>query len=344
GGGSVQAGSAITDARGEYQIQRLLPGQYIVAAICRALHLTLPPNASVPSATTLPLAATGDPTLIVDAGRRSVLAITGPIRQPANAREQAQPYVYVTTYYGGGTDVWQVPPVEVTAGQQLPNIDVKLALKPSSRISGTVVGPRGAVAEALIRLLPNDLDPSEVDVTSGAVVASVSGVDGSFELPPVPRGNYLLDVYRPRPTAPSLQPLATGAPQLSPGMSGSRDPEGYWSRMSLAVTERDVANLLVTVRAGARIAGQTAFQRVPIAGDAGQSFHLVLEHNDDPPVVSPAIRLDRAGQFDITGVRPGWYVLTAAGLPAGWEISSALLGERDITGPPFEVGGNESGP
>src|SRR4029079_4428100 len=128
------------------------------------------------------------------------------------------------------------------------------------------------------------------------------------------------------------------------GSSGSRDPEGYWSRMSLAGTERDVAKQLLTPcggppstgantvhsGAGARIAGQTAFQRVPMAGDAGQSFHLVLEHNDDPPVMSPAIRLDRAGQFDITGVRPGWYVLTAAGLPAGWEISSALLGERDI--------------
>jgi hypothetical protein len=343
-GGPAEIGVGITDARGEYQIQHLLPGKYVIAAICRSLHLSLPPNATVPSATTWPLGGTGDPTLIVDAGRRSVLAVTGPVRTPATAGEQVQPYVYVSTYYGGGTDLWQVAPIEVTVGQVLPNIDIKLALKPSSRIGGTVVGPKGAVPEALIRLISTDIDPSEVDVSTSSVVAAVSGVDGSFRMPPVPRGNYLLDVYRPRPSAPAVRPQSSGVAQLSPAMTNARDPEGYWTRTSIIVTERDVPNMIINVRSGARIAGQTSFTKVPSAGDTGQSFHLMLEHNDDPPVLSPAIRLDRAGQFEITGVRPGWYVLSAIGLPAGWEVSSALLGGRDITGRPFEIGGNETGP
>jgi hypothetical protein len=176
------------------------------------------------------------------------------------------------------------------------------------------------------------------------IVAAVSGFDGTYALPPVPRGNYLLDVYRARP-APSLQVPASGVPRLADSRTSTRDPEGYWSRMSIAVTDRDLPDYLITMRSGLTIGGQTVLQRGPAPPNAGpgESLRLVLEHGSDPAVVSAPIRTDRAGPFEIAGIRPGWYVLSATGLPAGWEISSAVLGGRDITGRPFELGANEAG-
>jgi len=340
-----EGGRAVTDARGEYRIQRLVPGSYAVGAICHAINVPIPANAPMPDlGVTSPGTGTADPTLIVDTARRRVLAVTGPIRRPRDERERAQGFVYVTTFYGGATDLWQAAPLDVKAGQQLSDIDVKLGIKPSVRMTGSVVGPRGPVAEAMIRLLPTDLDPAEVDMSTPDVVAAVSGVDGTFALPPVPRGNYFLDVYRARP-APSLHMPGSGVPRLSDARTSSRDTEGYWSRMSLTVTDRDMPEFLITMRAGLTIAGQTVFQRIPAPADAGsgEPVRLVLEHGTDPPVTSAAIRTDRAGAFEITGIRPGWYVLSATGLPAGWEISSAILGGRDITGRPFELGSHEAG-
>jgi hypothetical protein len=340
-------GGAVTDARGEYRIQRLVPGTYVVAAGCRSMNIAIPANMALPASTLgspASGAASGEPTVTVDAAHRSVLAVTGPVRQPRDARERAHPPVYVTSYYGGATDLWQATGLDVALGQQLASIDVKLVLKPSVRITGAVVGPKGPVAHAMIRLLPTDLDATEIDTTTTDVASAISGDDGSFTLPLVPVGNYLLDAYRPRP-APSIGLEASGVAHLSDAPVTARDPEGYWSRMSLIVNGRDIPDLRVTMRAGVKISGETTFQR-PAGSTDGRPvppFRVALQHGDDSPVASAGIRADRPGPFDITGARPGWYVLEAVGLPAGWEISSAVLGGRDVTGTPFEVGTTDLG-
>src|SRR5262249_26526305 len=150
--------------------------------------------------------------------------------------------------------------------------------------------------------------------------------------------NYLLDAFRPQP-APSFPVDVSGVPRLAVLSNSLRDREGYWARTSLSVADVDIPNLTVTMRAGVRIGGETVFQRPP-AAEAGP-FLLVLHPANDPPVTSAGIRTDRAGAFEIRGVPPGSYVLEAVGLPDGWEISSATLGGRDITGTPFDIGSSD---
>jgi hypothetical protein len=345
GAPSAFGGSAVTDARGEYHIQRLPPGTYVVAASCRSINVAIPASMTLPpAAVSTPAPGSGEPTVIVDAVHRSLLAVTGPVRQVRDARERARPVTYVTSYYGGATDRWQATGLDVALGHQLTSIDFAVILKPSVRVAGAVVGPKGPVRQAMVRLLPTDLDPLEIDTTTPDVVAAITGDDGSFTLPSVPLGNYLLDAYRPMPP-PSIGVQPSGVPRLSDSPVTSTDPEGYWSRMSIAVTGRDISDLLVTMRAGVKISGETTLQR-PAASADGKPippFRVALEHAGDPPVASSGIRLDRPGPFEIAGVRPGWYLLEAVGLPPGWEVSSAVLGGRDITGTPFEIGTNDPG-
>jgi hypothetical protein len=331
--------TGVTDARGDFRIQRLAPGSYAVGVGSRVLYTAIPPGITLPaSAVTPPATGSGDPTLIVDATRRLLISVEGPVRQPRDPREFTNPFVYVMSYYGGATNLWQATPVVVTAGQQVASINLPLALRTSVRVAGTVMGPRGPVAQALVRLLPTDFDPDEIDMDTASVAAAITGDDGKFTLPPVAAGNYLIDAFRPRP-APTVSISSSGVPRLTESESPSRDPEGYWARTSVSVTNLDIPNMVLTMRAGARLSGEMVFQKPPSAG--AQPFKLLLHNAGDPPVMSADIRLDRVGSFAISGIKPGSYVLDAAGLPPGWEITSAVLNGREITGMPFDIGGTD---
>ena len=342
----IVAGSALTDTRGEYRIKYLSPGSYVVAALCRSLNLPVGAGTTwpdLPAGTMLPPASRDDPRLIPHLAHGWLLAVRGPLREARDAAGRAHPVVYVTTYYGGTTTLWEATRITVATGQDVPSIDLAVAVRPSVRIAGTVSDASGPVARAVLRLLPTDVDPAQVDATTTEVAAAVSSASGAFVLPAVAPGNYLLEASHPR-SAPSADGVDDrGLPRISEPVVDAPDPRGAWARLSLAVNDRDLSDLAVRLRDGAQVSGEVSFQH-PADGQTPRPFLLALTHGQDTPVTSPGLGASAPGRFEIHGVTPGWYVLTASGLPDGWQIASATVAGRDVTGTPFEVGTSDIGP
>jgi protocatechuate 3,4-dioxygenase beta subunit len=334
---STFGGSATTDARGAYRIQHVAPGDYVVGAVCRSVHAPIPAVVGrvLPGAVGAPGGQPGE-TVFVDATGGSFLTVFGAVRTPRDSNER--PMAYVTSYYGGATTASQAAVLRMAVGQDRADVDFALTARASVRVSGIVVGPKGPVPQAVIHLRPSDGDPLNTGVLAEDAASAVTSSDGSFTLPAVPVGSYLLDAERPH-TAPYVNVTPTGLPRLSDPVMSSRDPEGYWSRQLLSVGERDVEDLIVTMLAGVKVSGATVFEH-PMRPSDGRSmapFIVILDHAGDSPPTA-FVQSSNTATFTIAGVRPGWYVIRMQGLVDGWSVSSATLGGEDITGTPFEIG------
>ena len=345
--------SAVTDSRVEYHLQPLAPGAYVVLARCRSINLPVAATTTLPAerVVSAPPAGSDDPTYVVDPVLHSILAVTGPVRD-GDPGSRARQYAYVTSYYGGAPSLWQASSVAVGLGKTVTSIDIAVVLRPTIRVSGTISGPQGPAPGALVRVLSTDVDAADIDSATPDVAAAISGDSGTFTLPAVPEGNYLLDVTMTRANQGfaidwTRIGLTVPAPRVvsragRDGAPTSAELDGYWGRTTLVAADRDISGLTLTLRTGTRIRSELIVQRPPSA-DTPAPFRLMLQHGDDPNAPAVTLRRDQSRSFEFPSVRPGWYVLVGQDLPPHLEIVSATLGGRDITGAPFEVGTGDIG-
>jgi hypothetical protein len=146
------------------------------------------------------------------------------------------------------------------------------------------------------------------------------GGDGSFAINMVPPGRYTL---RAR--------------------VGDRDNPQF-AQQSIAVADGDVQELAITLAPGATISGTVTFQAANSATvpDASQ-VRLVAPTTDfATPGPNPVARVERNGQFTLSGVMAGSHWLRAQSNMRGWMIRSVTLDGRDVTDTPFDVRGGQS--
>jgi hypothetical protein len=316
----VAGPAALTDDRGEYRIANLPPGPYIVQV--PSVQSSVPVDAAF-------MLASQDPArqlLIRQAGRPprtdAPLEPAGGMRlllgnyptPPPAVDGRAQ--VYPPTFYPGGSEAAGAEAVSVALGEERRGIDIVLRPVAASRVSGTVHGPRDAIAGLVLRLIPVGLE----DAGNGAEAATaLVASNGRFTFFNVPAGTYVIDGTR----APLELTFGTGVgtttlPQ-TPGsrlggstsdivVSGApgtgyirRSGQGddlFWTRTPVTVGPTDVADLVVTLNKSLTLEGRFVYEgttrvtieKIPVSmAGIGPNTQTRVTENTTPKMTPPVV-------------------------------------------------------
>jgi hypothetical protein len=171
----------------------------------------------------------------------------------------------------------------------------------------------------------------------GPVSASASSQgNGSFFFSSVPPGTYQL-VARTR-----------GAPPGARGTGAASPASGFlWATQELTISGEDISSLSVGLQPGLRLTGRVTF--VDSGGNAvpaeiAARARISLAPAPGGLAVSSAGQIPRVnsdGSFEIAGVMPGRYRLSAV-VPPGtggstWTLRSSMLGTRDLADGVFDI-------
>lgn len=354
--------SATTDDRGMYRIPQLTPGDYVVVV---PTTLTNVPTSSVDayvqalqsgstldlsreySAAGMPFPATsgmrvGDQQLQFNGGRGGgsgiPVAAEGPI------------LTYVTTYHASAAVASQANVITLAAGDERQGVDLQLRLVKTVRVSGTVSGPDGLVANLGVRLIPAEAVDTMSESGFETAIAATDG-RGQFAFLAVPMGQYVLKMQRtPRPaagpqsvvTVSSGNGLVTMVSNGSAPATVSTEPT-LWAQQPLTVGDADVAGLNIGLRTGVRLSGHIVFDGTSAprpAADRLTSASVSVNPADGVPMngmVTPA-RADTTGQFTTGQYLPGKYWVTVNGAFPQWTLRSVMSGGRDVLLQPLELG------
>ena len=339
---------AITDDRGEYRFPGLAAGRYIVQVPSV--------QATVPAGTTLfgSRSAPSDAIVINDTHRLVVSRYPLP-PPPVNGRQMAYPVMF----HRATSVLAEAEVIDLNYADDRSNIDITLAPVPTTRVTGTVIGPVESLVSLTLRMLPVGME----NIGFGAEVATaLVGADGSFMFLNVPAGNYVIDAPNtvselatvPRsltgpnvPTPPGREGSGQswGETGLLPGVNFSRSsfrpPSPFSGRLPVTVGGADITGLRIQMRPHVTLSGHVVVDRDPARPNA------TLERL--PLRVDPAGGEARLGsaqssalsgpafpEFSISDVPPGSFYLRAHGTP-GWIIKSISWKGRDMTHAPFDT-------
>jgi protocatechuate 3,4-dioxygenase beta subunit len=341
----------LTDDRGEYRLDRLVPGDYLIAI--ESSHVTIPATI-VDQVQSARAAGTAQP-LLTQLMRAAVQgAVNGPVQRSgdwvtgystrsamtlpsagADGRLRAHP----TVFYPSARSVSTSTVIRLAAGEERPGVDLQMPLVTTSAITGTITGPQGPMAGLALALVPAFADEI-ADERLLEMGRAVTNAAGQFAMLAVPPGQYLLRAH----AAPGT---AVGDPK-APGFRGAV--------INHAVTVTDTAPAVVniTLRPGARVSGRVVFDgALPKPAPERMARYQVRLDPVDPNVSrNPTLHtgtVDRDGNFAIEEVPPGRYlVLFLASLEdrramAGWETKGATLSGRDVSTRPMDVSGDVTG-
>jgi hypothetical protein len=227
----------------------------------------------------------------------------------------ADAVAYAPTYYPGVSQSSDAQAVTVALGAEIANVDFAIQMVRTARITGLVATLDGRpVTFGNVQLI------NESGRGPGMNLGGRIAGDGSFAINMVPPGRYTL--------------RARG---------GERDNPQF-AQQSIAVADGEVQHLTITLAPGATISGTVTFQATTSATvpDASQ-VRLVAPTTDfAAPGPNPVARVERSGQFTLSGVMAGSHWLRAQGTPRGWMIRSVTLDGRDVTDTPFDVRGGQA--
>jgi hypothetical protein len=319
---------ALTDDRGIYRLSNLAPGRYVVGVLSSATTLPASVVRDVDAASTDRAAAAALRRSLQPSGARietgdglrsgdAVLQLAGPMAPPApDGRLQ----VYPTVFFPGASSIGDASLVSVGSGDERDGVDLTLSATPALRVSGIVSGPDGPMTKVAIRLLP----PSAVDMTdynpAGAATA-ITDANGAFTFLGVAPGQYTLKAA------------------FVPGGTPTPDPAtALWAVQPVAIGERDVDDLVVTMRPGARVSGRVEFTGAAgsTAPDPGRvRVHLrPIGAQTWRPSQGPAAA---DWTFRTGGEPPGRYVANISA-PADWTLQSVTVRGQSNADAVIELG------
>ena len=218
---------------------------------------------------------------------------------------------YVTLFAPGVTDLADARAIHLASGairEGRDGIDFRMRRVPVVEVSGKVTSASG-LAGTMVSLLPRN--PALYMSLSRQHSAQVDP-DGSFALPNVPPGAYVLH--------------ATGV--------SSQNQQRFSGRMNLDVGGRDLKGLTlslepaITLKGQIRVDGALAPSVVPPV--ALDSLALWLQPQGGGPSGGASSRVDAKGRFTVSSLDPVPYRIQAGGLPKGYYIKSIQLGGVEV--------------
>ena len=338
-----------TDDRGLFRIGQLEPGEYVVAVpMDGGLNMDMPAGdflraemVAVRAVAAAGGSAGGGAMIISDSGGA-----------PAGMTEDGRTLHFPTMFYPASTTAAKAQVITLTSGEERTAIDFQLRPVPTSKVSGTMMGPEGPAASLQITMIPTEADElaSPIDTLS-----SSSDRDGRFTFNGVPPGQYILRATRsprmamgPGETT-TIQQGGNVTVFRTATVSGSAplptDPT-LWAEMMVSVGGRDLADLTIGLRPGLKVNGMVQFNGTAErpAGDRLPSIALNLEPAESRPGLTGARgRVDPSGTFTTMGVPPGKYFIRVIGAPQGWTFHSATVNGRDASVVPIDIDSNDIG-
>lgn len=313
------AGSGQTDDRGQYRVWGLMPGDYYVNALTRGGGPGgFGPGGFGPGG--------GGPGGFGPGGARGGRGGGfGPGGDPGGAGGPGGPggddqeqLNYAPTYYPGVTAVEEARAITVGISQEVSDVNFNLQLVRTSRITGHVTNPDGSAAWSGNVNLTNDGAGRGGQI--GMNYGSRIGWDGTFTLANVPPGRYMLRA------------------RASDGNDSS-----LFAVQPLTVDGSDVSDLMVMLNTGATIRGTVTFLPGSSPPPDPTQFRITAPPTDNSSFgPQPNARLDKDGNFTLSGVPAGLHLFRSAGGGRGWTLKSVVVGARDVTDTPIEIRGGQT--
>ncbi len=361
-----------TDDRGAYRAGLLVPGDYTVAVVTTVA--TIPTTLQEAYTNGIATGSISPYQAGLDAGAGSALSTPGGVRigefllkgsgsavnGPAAEAPNIQPpladgrlFVYPTLYHPGESRATQATVIPVAAGEDRVNIDFQERPVLSSRISGMVVGPNGPSTNTQVMLLAAGTESLSRDAGFESAATITDGA-GRFTFLGVTPGEYTLRVLQApaRPVTTSSNASITvqvGNSTITSVVAGPPPPipnlPTFSASMPIAVAEREISGLVVSLHEGARLGGRVDFVGAAARPTAEQLQRIFVNIDAaDGRTVGPAAvtqlwqaQVDANGQLMSYELPPGKYVLRATA-PPGWKFTGATLDGKDATDTPFELG------
>jgi len=319
--------SANTNDRGEYRFFFLSPGRYYV-------------KAGNEPGQTRPAELQGAPFNLFGAA-----GYVSPNRISQN---------YSITYYPGVPDANAAAVIDLQSGADLGGIDLYLSPQQPYRVRGRIVDPRTGrpPASAIVALRPQ----TRPDDITGLILGSMSGggnynpTDGSFDVRNVAPGAYTLSVelITPGPTPfvdlNSLPQAERAAAVEAQNAANRARPR---ASVPVNVVNVDIDNLSIAIGVTGGISGRVRSDASPSnAPKSLDSVRVTLRPADSSQfqlMNPPQFRPPKAdGTFRMENLWPGEYRLAVTGLPQGFYVKEARLGNADVLNAPLRFTGDDS--
>ncbi len=207
------------------------------------------------------------------------------------------PMVWAPTYYPGTPEFSGSPQITWRSQADLDGYEIKLCAVPVYHVRGTVVDETGQPVEgASIKLLASGkfLNPE---------AAAASGKGGSFDLPGVRPGEWLLEARWKR-----------GEQELR-GITTGRVSRGDWDRIPLRLEPPF---------------SLTGMVEAPPSGSAHGGVALIPA--DDATFQGANGTIGADGHFEIRGVHAGRYHIVVSGMERRFYLDSLQLGGQEVLG------------
>lgn len=267
------------------------------------------------------------------AGRYVVGVLPSSISTRRRVGEGQEDVLAATAFHPQAATPFDAMEVTLSPGENRLAVDVQSETY-DTVVRGTLRTTDGSVGRGTLRLFPVD----STGLRSSWSVAAYTAGDGNFEFAGVRPGIYQLRVYDTDPrgaptvrTSPTIaSPKLRGLPRegsVSTALAPSRP--ALWAETDIHLREREPLTLDVVMRPALTVHGHLEFDSSSQgAQDLGGYVVAARSIGSDAMNIAPLGVSDTAGEFVLSGLPPGSYVLTVSGKPGATVESINLSGHE----------------
>jgi hypothetical protein len=217
------------------------------------------------------------------------------------------------TFYPGRADPSDAQRVRLTKGGHLENVNFSSTTVRWVQVTGTVRSEKDAPL-LNAALIMQARDPERLSPGSGSKPRWLDG--GRFVFDDVPPGEYIIR---------TLGAVETDAPPL-------------FAAQAVTVAGADITGLVLTVVEGATLSGRVELESHGTAAPDFTQLRLFMPLVDGTRFGGePVSRMQKDGEFTVSGVDAGRRLVRATGVPGPWMLSRVTQNGLDITDVPVDV-------
>ena len=322
---------AITDDRGLYRIFGLAPAEYVVVA---SVHAVGTGDIAKLSPSDIDAALTS----LANRGQPGPLAARGTPGPAARGARQLG-YAYAPVFSPNTPVAASAARFTLAPGEELRG-DIKINLVPTAAIEGVIVSADGSMPDVSLSIRANGpVFPISSSLTP--ILSVRPGSNGLFKYTGVAPGRYTLLAVTAAP-APA-RGLTLAAPS---GLVPSR----LWASAEITVTGQDISGVTMSLQPMMKVSGRVALNATTTTTPSDPTTILITL---TPPGAAPAspltqsvigspltvqsVRVQPDGTFEMPGLLPGSYRVSATGAVGGWWLRSVMVSDKDVLDSTLDV-------